>query len=79
MKVCLIGMCDGCLRVVKNITRFGAFIRKSTTHLRKWSVTIPHRSWRGQIKGLRLYPTFYVKQSGSLKKVTLVMESGPTR
>jgi hypothetical protein len=29
--------------------------------------------------GLRFYTTFYVKQSGSLKEVTMVMESEPTR
>jgi hypothetical protein len=80
MKAYLAGMCDGCLRVVKKKkTRLGAFIRKSATRSKKWSVTIPHRSWRGQIKGLHFYPTFSVKQSGLLKEVTPVMESEPTR
>jgi hypothetical protein len=34
---------------------------------------------RGQIKGLRFYPILCVKQSGSLKEVTPVMESKPTQ
>jgi hypothetical protein len=72
------GIRDGCLRVVKKI----GWVHSSAK--------VPHaqggdlfqsqsRSWRGQIKGLYFYPTLNVKQSGSLKEVTLVMESEPTR
>jgi hypothetical protein len=49
-------------------------------HAQRNSLSQSHdRPWRGQIKGLRFYPTFCVKQSDPLKEVTLVMESEPTR
>jgi hypothetical protein len=56
MKACLTGMCGGCLRVVKNKNknRLGAFIHKSTTRPRNWSVIIPWQIMEGSDQGFVL-------------------------